>query len=187
MSIYTRRGDTGTTSLADGSRVPKDDARVNAYGTIDEANSAIGLARAACTDPRLESVLHFLQQRLLNCSSSVATPQAAHGAGTPQVSAEDVAFLEHAIDTFDETSGSLDHFIMEAGTDTATRLMLARAIMRRAERALVTQAASEPVDAQVQAFVNRASDALFAGARYANATDGRAEERWDPQAPVPEI
>ena len=185
MSIYTRRGDTGTTSLVDGSRVPKNDLRVDAYGTIDEANSAVGLARAANADPVLEATLCFVQHRLLNCSSSVATPRAAHGAHTPRVAPADVAFLERAIDTFDERTGALDHFVMESGAETACRLMLARAIMRRAERALVAQAGVEPVDPQVQAFVNRASDLLFAAARYANAIEGVVEERWDADAPIP--
>jgi cob(I)alamin adenosyltransferase len=187
MTIYTRKGDTGTTSLADGSRVAKDDPRVEAYGTIDEANSAIGLARSANTDPTLEATLCFVQQRLFNCSSSVATPRASHGPKTPRVEPGDIRFLEDAIDSFDARTGTLDHFIMEAGGETACRLMLARAVMRRAERALVSEANAGEVDANVLAFVNRSSDLLFAAARYANAVQGVPEERWDPESPVPTL
>lgn len=187
MSIYTRKGDTGTTSLADGTRVAKDDDRVEAYGTIDEANSAVGFARSSTSDPILDATLCFVQQRLFNCSSSVATPSAERGARTPRIGVDDVAFLERTIDLFDARTGALDHFILEAGGETAGRLMLARAVMRRAERALVTHARSDTVDTQVQAFVNRCSDLLFAAARYANAVEGVDEERWDSDAPIPQL
>jgi cob(I)alamin adenosyltransferase len=187
MTIYTRRGDEGKTSLADGSRVSKASARLEAYGTVDEANSAVGVARASTDDHTLGAVLDFVQQRLFNCSSSLATPVEHRGPETPIISSEDVTFLEQAVDRFEETTGGLDHFIVETGSPTAAQLQLARAVVRRAERRVVTLAAEEAVDAQVMAFINRLSDTLFAAARYANAVDDRPEVAWDPHAERPAI
>jgi len=187
MPIYTRRGDHGDTSLVDGTRVSKTSARVEAYGTVDEANSAVGFARSAVTDPFLDSVLHFIQQRLFNCSSSLATPAESRTVGTPFVEAADVAFLESAIDRFMESSGPLSHFVIEGGCESACRLHVARAITRRAERRLVALAAEAEVDEQVEAFVNRLSDTLFASARYANHLAGVTDEVWDPSAPRPDM
>jgi cob(I)alamin adenosyltransferase len=187
MTIYTRRGDHGQTSLADGSRVSKSSARVEAYGTVDEANSAVGFARAAVADTTLDEVLHFVQQRLFNCSSSLATPGAPVSLTVVHVEPEDVALLERAIDQFQERSGELTHFVLEAGSEPASRLHLARAIMRRAERRIYLLNAEEPVDEQVLAFVNRCSDLLFAAARYSNATQGVPEEQWDRVAPRPDL
>ncbi len=187
MTIYTRSGDHGTTSLADGSRISKSSARVEAYGTVDETNSAVGLARASVDDALLDDVLHFVQQRLFNCSSSLATPAGHETEHTPVISADDVATLERAIDRFQDVSGPLEHFIVEAGSETAARLQLARAIARRAERRVVELAQDEPIDEHVLAFVNRLSDTLFAAARYANKRAGVAEEQWDPAAPLPRI
>jgi len=186
MPIYTRRGDHGDTSLADGTRVSKTSARVEAYGTVDEANSAVGFARAAVTDDELDEVLHFVQQRLFNCSSSLATPAESRSATTPVIVAADIEFLEAAIDRFMERSGPLTHFVIEGGCEPAGRLHLARAITRRAERRIVILAAETEVNEQVEAFVNRLSDVLFASARYANHLAGITDELWDPHAPRPE-
>lgn len=187
MTIYTRRGDQGMTSLADGSRVRKSCARVDAYGTVDEANSAIGLARSAVTDSSLDEVLCFMQQRLFNCSSVLATPPGSSGESAPRIDAADVTFLERAVDLFEERAGEPQGFVLEAGGEPASRLHLARAIMRRAERRVVALAVDEPVDELVVAFINRASDALFSAARYANAVHGSADQVWDPLAPRPTL
>ena len=187
MTIYTRRGDHGDTSLADGQRVSKTSVRVDAYGTVDEANSAVGFARAAVTDAELDGVLHFIQQRLFNCSSSLATPTDSRKDTTPIITADDIALLESAIDRFMERSGPLTHFVIETGCEAAARLQLARAITRRAERRVVALSLEEPVDEQVEMFVNRLSDALFASARYANHLAGITDEQWDPHAPLPEL
>ncbi len=185
MPIYTRRGDHGDTSLADGTRVSKTSSRVEAYGTVDEANSAVGFARAAVTDAELDEVLHFVQQRLFNCSSSLATPAESRSATTPVIVAADIEFLEAAIDRFMERSGPLTHFVIEGGCEPACRLHLARAIARRAERRIVILAAEAEVDEQVETFVNRLSDVLFASARYSNHLAGITDELWDPNAPRP--
>ena len=187
MPIYTRRGDHGDTSLADGQRVAKTSARVEAYGTVDETNSAVGFARAAVTDPELDAALHFIQQRLFNCSSSLATPVGSITPTTPSISAEDIVALETAVDVFTDHTPLLTHFVIEAGSEAGSRLQLARAITRRAERRIVALTAQEPVDEFVLTFVNRLSDTLFASARYANALAESADELWDPHAPRPEL
>ena len=186
MSIYTRTGDRGETSLADGTRARKDSLRVEAYGTIDEANSWVGAARAASDDPLLERVLGLLQHRLYNCSSSVATPPGSR-VTAPAVSDDDVAFLERAIDRFEETTGSLDHFVLPGGSPAAAWLHVARTVCRRAERLLVSLSNEGGVDPLVPKLVNRASDLLFAAARYANARAGVNDLSWDPDAPLPDL
>lgn len=185
MPIYTRRGDRGETSLADGTRVRKDSDRVEAYGAVDEANSALGLARAVVSDPALTDVLRFAQQRLFNCSASLAAPPDSVTAATPRIAEKDVSALESAIDRFETVTGPPVGFVVEGGCEAAARLHTARAILRRAERRIVTLDAEQPVDPHVLAFVNRLSDLLFASARYANAMAGTPEEPWDRHAPVP--
>ena len=187
MTLYTRRGDLGETSLVGGDRVSKASLRVEAYGSVDEAGSAVGLARAAVTDPDVRALLHFAQHRLLNCSSSLATPAANASDATPRISGEDVAALESAIDAFTERTAGQTGFVLGAGGEAAARLHLARAITRRAERRIAALNAEEPVDEFVLSFVNRLSDVLFASARYADFLDGAVEEPWDPDAPRPEV
>lgn len=180
MSIYTRRGDSGDTSLADGSRVRKDSVRVEAYGAVDEANSAVGLARVATVDDRTEALLRFAQHRLFNCSAALASPNPSHGA----VTAEDVSALESTIDELEGRTATLTGFVVCSGCEAAARLHVARTVVRRAERRITTLAADEPVDPLVLAFVNRLSDALFAAARYANAVTGTGEELWSRDVPL---
>jgi cob(I)alamin adenosyltransferase len=187
MTIYTRTGDAGDTALADGTRCSKASPRVEAYGAVDEANSAIGLARAATSDESIDSLLQFVQHRLFNCSANLARPGTSPFVPTPTVSAADVAFLESAIDRLGKIGGGLSGFSLEAGNDAAGRAHLARAIVRRAERRTVALAAYEPVDHQVLAFLNRLSDLLFAIAHYVNAIEGVAEEPWDPHARPPAL
>ncbi|MDY0002916.1 MAG: cob(I)yrinic acid a,c-diamide adenosyltransferase [Polyangia bacterium] len=182
-SIYTRGGDRGETSLLDGSRVPKDALRVEAYGTIDEANSWVGAALAFLEDPRLTEGLTFLQHRLYNCSSNVATPPGA-GIQPTLVREEDVACLEEAIDFYDHASGPIRVFVLPGGCRAAGMLHVARTVCRRAERCLVALGAKEAVDPLVIRFVNRASDLLFAAARYANFLDGRGDLPWQKDLPL---
>lgn len=185
-SIYTRTGDKGQTSLADGSRVDKTAARVEAYGTVDEANSWVGAARSFCGDELLDRVLEFLQHRLYNCSSNVATPPT--GELEPvTVSADDVALLERAIDRFEERSGRIAGFVLPGGGRVAGLLHVARTVCRRAERSLWALADDEQLDATVLRFVNRSSDLLFAAARYANAIDADGDVEWNKDLPVPQI
>lgn len=187
MPIYTRRGDEGLTSLADGSRVAKSSARVEAYGSVDEANCAIGVARTAVDDPLLCTVLDFIQQRLLNCAGSLASPNADESAGRSDIDSADVAFLERMIDTMESETGALRTFVIQGGGEAAARLFLAASITRRAERRIVALLPDEEVAGNLLAFVNRASDVLFASARYANKIDGIAEVPWDQTTAPPAV
>lgn len=185
MTIYTRRGDSGDTSLAGGARVRKDSIRVEAYGAVDEANSCVGLARAAVTDEFLGGVLRFIQHRLFNCSSQLASESPPEPGSPLLVTADDLAVLERAVDRFEERTGAPAGFVLEGGCETAARLHVARAVVRRAERRVVALTAQAEVDANTLSFLNRLSDALFAAARYANALERAPEETWDVDASPP--
>ena len=182
--IYTRAGDAGTTSLVDGTRLPKNSPRVNAYGTIDEANSAIGMVRASLEvaaedEAELDRLLDFVQNRLFNCSSRLATPEAALDANTPGIHDGDVERLEQAIDRMTESTGDPEHFVLPGGCEQSARLHVARTVVRRAERAILDLAETEPVDPAVLKFVNRLSDVLFAAARYANKVYQGGDVYWN--------
>ena len=182
MPLYTRRGDTGATSLADGTRVSKASPRMDACGAVDEANCAVGFALAATEDELLAAWLGFLQQRLLNCSASLADP----GGGATGPSASDATAFEAAIDRFEAASGAAHGFVLPGGCEVAARIHVARACVRRAERSVDALAADELVDPSVLSLLNRASDFLFAAARYINAADGTPETLWDARALPPE-
>jgi cob(I)alamin adenosyltransferase len=178
--VYTRLGDDGTTSLADGTRVRKDDPRVELFGAIDEANCLIGLARVNIVDSDLDHVLEFLQHRLFNCSACLATAQPSPA--MPRVTPEDAAALEAAIDRYTERMGGFRGFMLPGCDETSARLHIARAVMRRAERAAVHLAATEPADRDVIVFLNRASDLLYTAARFIGAGN---ECPWRSDAEVP--
>jgi cob(I)alamin adenosyltransferase len=183
MSIYSRQGDAGDTSLADGSRVAKNSARVEAYGALDEAGCAVGFARAAIEDSEIDGLLLFIEQRLMNCASLTARPLRSAAPLGVTVDDDDVHALERAIDRLGDRTGPWSGFVLTAGSEVPSRLHLARAITRRAERRLVALSADEPVEAAVLAFVNRASDALYAATRAESGAVGCTEEPWDPSAP----
>lgn len=185
MSLYTRGGDDGTTSLGDGSRTSKSSMRVRAYGTIDEATSSVGLARVVVSDTAVAEVLAFMQQRLLNCSSALAVPSA--GDASAPVSPEDIALLEAAADRLESRTGTARGFIVQCGCEAAARMHVARTVMRRAEREVVGLAEQEPVAEGVLPFLNRCSDVLFAAARRENELAGWPDELWDRDAEAPRI
>jgi cob(I)alamin adenosyltransferase len=206
MAIFTRRGDGGQTGEPDGTRVSKASALIEAYGALDEANSAIGLARVAVTDPSLDALLAFAQHRLVSCGAALATsapaaaspeaagptPDPAPSAAAPAPSAApetvwagDTEYLERAIGVLIARSAPFAGFVLVGGSEAAARLHVARAVVRRAERRLVALRAERPAEPSVLAFVNRLSDALYAAARAANALDGVPEQPWDPCLPPP--
>ncbi len=184
-SIYTRDGDTGETSLVGGTRVPKHSARVEAYGTVDEANAAIGLVRTRLSrklelEADFDVVLEFVQHKLFNCSSRLATPDEAVSETTPEVTPANVTKLESAIDRYMAEAGEFKGFVLPGGCELGARLHVARTVTRRAERQILAFADEEPVDADLIAFVNRLSDLLFAMARVANEAYLGGDTYWDP-------
>jgi cob(I)alamin adenosyltransferase len=183
--IYTRTGDEGTTALADGTRVPKSELRLEAYGTIDEANSWVGVARAFTDDARLGAILESVQHRLYNCSSNVAMPEPSGSAVS--IADADIAFLERAIDALDAAAGAIRGFVLPGGSRVASFLHVARTVGRRAERLLWSLAEEEEVDPNVLKYLNRASDLLFAAARCANHLEIGGDVLWDKAAPEPKL
>ena len=184
--IYTRTGDDGTTGLVDGSRQPKSSPRMAAIGDVDEANSAIGLAAAALGEGREAEALFRIQNDLFDLGADLATPAGEGEDFAPsemvlRMVAGQVAWLESAIDDATAQLEPLTSFILPGGSEAAARLHLSRAIVRRAERAVVVLADGEPVNPQALAYINRLSDYLFVAARLAN-EQGRADVKWVPGA-----
>ena len=181
--IYTRTGDGGKTRLGDMSETSKTDARVEAYGTVDEANSAIGLARAALpVGSAIDAVLMRVQNDLFDVGADLCVPDRGEKLEWEplRATADQVSALEADIDRFNDKLDPLDSFILPGGTEAAARLHVARTVMRRAERRTVALAeAGEPVNAEAIRYLNRASDLLFVLARIAN-DEGRADVKWVP-------
>lgn len=175
--IYTRTGDTGTTGLVDGSRVSKAEPRMEAIGDVDEANSAIGVARTALGEGPVADELARIQNDLFDLGADLATPGDVPGA--LRVTAAQVARLEGAIDALNADLEPLTSFILPGGTPAAAHLHLARAIVRRSERAIVALADHAEVGAPALAYANRLSDYLFVAGRWMN-QKGRADVLWVP-------
>jgi cob(I)alamin adenosyltransferase len=180
MKIYTRVGDAGQTGLFGGPRVSKDDARIEAYGTVDELNAAIGMARAASPPAAIDEVLKRVQNQLFTIGAQLATPHPAEK-NVPMIRAEQVAALETDIDQFDDRLPPLKVFILPGGTNAAAKIHFARTVCRRAERRIVSfaPAAPESATAELLAYMNRLSDLLFVLARAANQHAGRGDVEWE--------
>ena len=182
--IYTRTGDDGTTALGSGERRKKYDLRIAAYGTLDETNAAIGIARLhTAGDPSLDPSLARIQNDLFDAGADLATPGKGKGPGGARltVTAAQVAWLEREIDRLNEELEPLRSFVLPGGLPAAAYLHLARTICRRAERLIaeLMDNADESVTAEVLQYVNRLSDYLFVAARYAN-DKGAIEILWRP-------
>lgn len=181
MKIYTRTGDAGTTALFGGDRVPKHHPRIEAYGTVDEANSCIGLALSYLGDDPaqqpLADVLRRVQHELFVLGADLATPLDAR-ASVPRI--DDVHFqrLEADIDRFEADLPPLKQFILPGGTAAASALHLARTVCRRAERLAVKVADGETLSKHTLVYLNRLSDLLFVVARWANQRADAAETVW---------
>lgn len=179
--IYTRGGDDGETSLGDGSRVAKHDHRVAAYGTVDEANAAIGLARLYA-DEAVDALLARIQNDLFDLGADLCTPEGSdRSAGALRVAAEQVVWLEQQIDRVNENLAPLESFVLPAGSAASAHLHLARTVTRRAERMVTALAGEEPVNEQAVAYLNRLSDLLFVLSRACN-DDGASDVLWVPGA-----
>lgn len=179
MKIYTRTGDAGTTGLFSGQRVAKTHPRVSAYGTVDEMNSVLGVARSAKPVPQVEAELVLLQARLFDLGADLAT--APGGRAVPRILPAHVAALEAGIDRMLAEIPPMKAFVLPGGSPAAAQIHLARAICRRAEREAVAAAASEDISPEALVYLNRLSDFLFALARYENHLAGVAEQEWRPE------
>jgi cob(I)alamin adenosyltransferase len=186
--VYTRGGDKGETSLAGGQRVPKDSLRIEAYGTVDELNGTIGVARStveALTGARpkiaaLDAILKRVQHELFNVGSILATlPQDIHPRQARITEAE-IVQLETEIDAMNNGLPALRSFVLPGGCRLNAELHVCRTVCRRAERICVALARQEPVDEEIVSYLNRLSDALFVWSRWASHTLGVSEILWEP-------
>jgi cob(I)alamin adenosyltransferase len=172
--IYTRTGDDGTTGLGDGTRVPKDSPRVHAYGTVDEANSAIGLVLASPSVPdNVRIALTEVQHDLFELGGELCIP------GHAAIDSGFVERLESRLDAFNADLPALAEFILPGGGEAAARCHLARCIVRRAERTTIALARQETVRPEVITYLNRLSDLLFVIARVLARAEGGTEVLWD--------
>ena len=175
MKIYTRTGDRGETSLFGGARVPKNDARIEAYGTIDELSSHIGVARAAQIPEDVDRVLHDVQVDLFEIGAHLASPGTSR---FPGVEISRIESLESAIDAMERELTPLTTFILPAGSLAAAHLHVARTICRRAERQVVALHDESEATQSTIAYLNRLSDYLFVAARFANRRAGVDDVAW---------
>jgi cob(I)alamin adenosyltransferase len=182
--IYTRLGDGGDTHLGDMSRVRKTSPRVAAYGDVDEANSAIGVARATGLPAEVDALLAHVQNDLFDLGADLCVPDGAEpgGAVPLRVDAAQVARLERWCDEANARLEPLTSFVLPGGTPAAAALHAARTVCRRAERAVVALADEQPVGTQVVAYLNRLSDLLFILARLCNHLAGEGDVLWRPGA-----
>jgi cob(I)alamin adenosyltransferase len=182
--IYTRTGDKGQTGLVGGRRVSKDSPRIWAYGTVDELNSAIGLARALNAEKKssanrnIDAILACIQNDLFDVGAELATLPRDHRPGMPGVGKKDVTGLEKLMDELNSELGPLREFILPAGGKTGAALHQARTICRRAERLCVCLAREDSIGEFVVPYLNRLGDALFVLARWANKKQGVKETFW---------
>ena len=177
--IYTRGGDKGETSLGDGERVPKHDLRVEAYGTVDEANATVGLARLH-TSGTVDAMLARIQNDLFDLGADLCTPEADNPKYPPlRIVQAQVDRLEHEIDAMNEKMKPLDSFILPGGTPAAAYLHLARTVSRRAERLITALAKNQKINPLAIAYINRLSDHLFVLARHVN-DNGAKDVLWVP-------
>src|SRR5947209_16429438 len=181
--IYTKAGDGGETGLGDGRRVPKDHARVEAYGQVDELNAVLGLVAAYCPDAPEAGLVRVIQNDLFDVGADLCIPATAaeQPGDVLRVTAAQAERLERAIDRLNEGLQPLKSFVLPGGGPAAAWLHLARTVCRRAERAVVTLTAAERVNPQVLIYLNRLSDFLFVLARVAN-DGGTGDVLWVPGA-----
>ena len=176
--IYTRGGDAGETSLGDGSRVSKLDPRIAAFGTVDELNAVVGLVVAGDGPEPIRAVLARVQNELFDLGADLSVPFDREG--RLRVTQAQVDTLERDCDTFNAELPDLKSFVLPGGSETSSRLHLARTVCRRAERETLVAAGAQAVNPLALTYLNRLSDLLFILARAANATEGHEEPLWRP-------
>jgi cob(I)alamin adenosyltransferase len=175
VKIYTRTGDQGETSLFGGTRVPKNDARIEAYGTVDELNSFLGVARASSIPSEIDRVLQQVQTDLFEIGAHLASPGTSR---FPGVDSQRIVELESAIDAMEHELAPLTTFILPAGALAAGQLHVARTVCRRAERCVVALQDDSTATQSTIAYLNRLSDYLFVAARFANLRAGVSDVPW---------
>lgn len=181
--IYTKRGDTGETSLVNGRRVRKDDLKIDAFGTVDELNAFVGQARLSAVEAgleRLAKILLRVQHELFNLGSVLATDPAEVRPQQPRIGEADIRQLESEIDEANGDLEALRSFVLAGGCRLNTDLHVCRTVCRRAERLLVALSAREEVSPQAIGYVNRLSDAFFVWSRWACGRLGVEETLWEP-------
>jgi cob(I)alamin adenosyltransferase len=177
--IYTRGGDTGQTSLGDGARVPKYHIRVRAFGGLDEANAAIGVALVHIQDEDVRAVLILAQNDLFDVGADLARPEREYSKPPLRVTSHQVVAIEKHIDHFNAHLNPLTSFVLPGGSPASAYLHLARTILRSAERDMAELAANTPINAEALKYVNRLSDLLFVLGRYMNGR-GKDDVLWKP-------
>lgn len=177
MKIYTRTGDQGLTSLFGNQRVSKCEPRISAFGTVDELNAVLGIARADGLSLKCDEIVSRLQNQLFDLGAELACPDPT-AKGTAILQAEDIAQQEAIIDELEKDLTPLTVFILPGGTKSAATLHLARCVCRRAEREIVALAQEVPIRELVLEFMNRTSDLLFVVARKENAEAGTPDVPW---------
>ncbi|MSQ90518.1 MAG: cob(I)yrinic acid a,c-diamide adenosyltransferase [Phycisphaerales bacterium] len=188
MKLYTKTGDDGSTGLYGGGRVMKHHPRIEAFGTVDELNSWLGVCVCGCAadqpvEARIREILIGLQSRLFDLGADLATPSgSASAARVARIAAKHVAEAEGFIDEIDGANEPIRVFVLAGGTPLAANLHVARTICRRAERLLVSFNENEPIGSSAIEFLNRLSDLLFAMARRANRARGVADVPWQKDA-----
>ncbi len=178
MKIYTKTGDDGTTSLFSGGRVSKTHLRVEAYGTVDELNSVIGVARSLKPHSTTDEWLERIQRQLFHLGADLATPLDAKSEWVVRMDSATVELLEAGIDELTAQLPDLKNFILPGGSVAGAQLHVARTVCRRAERVVVALAEQEPIGDPVMNYLNRLSDLLFTLSRWENRQAGIPEDKW---------
>lgn len=181
MKIYTKTGDKGQTSLIGGTRVPKHHIRIEAYGTVDELNSWIGLLRDMTADEHVKTILIEVQDRLFTIGSSLAADPEKSKMKLPELKEEDVTLLEKEIDAMDAVLAPMKSFVLPGGNETVSHCHIARCICRRAERCVIHLTETSPVNEVVIHYLNRLSDYLFTLSRKLSLDLGAVETPWKPR------
>ncbi len=182
MKIYTKTGDKGTTSLIGGTKVLKSDLRIEAYGTVDELNSYVGLCRDIISDETSKKTLQEIQDRLFTIGSSLACdPEKEPKMKIPDLKEDDVVFLEKEIDRMNGSLTEMKNFILPGGHATVSHLHIARCVCRRAERCCVRLQENDESALLIIKYINRLSDHLFVLARYISHLLGSEEIPWKPR------
>lgn len=180
MKIYTKTGDKGQTSLFGGQRVWKDDLRINAYGTVDELNSVLGVAVTEIQSEEIKNIVLSIQNDLFTLGSDLASPLEKEPKNfiIPRIEDRFALRLESIIDKYDSQLPALKNFILPGGSKGASILHLARSVCRRAEREVITLAQNVEIGSAIVVYLNRLSDLLFVLARFENKYNGKSETNW---------